>query len=284
MEAAGDCVRLGAAVVGYEQDGDGVTVQLSDGGEERGDLLVGADGLRSAVRDRLRRGHDLPPRYAGYTAWQAITRLRDDTLVRPGTFYNLWGRGGLRFLYCRLNEDEVYWDAITCDHVSGAFDTVRQSKRDVLAHAYRDWPDPVPRLIAGTPEDGILPIDIVDRPPGRAGAWGDGRVVLVGDAAHPMTLNLSQGAGQSIEDAVVLTTLLANEHDIPAAIARFERERLDRTMAMVRTSWNIGVMGRWRGGLRSSLRDVFMRVFFGSVGLKASYDLMMDVGAPMNGS
>jgi 2-polyprenyl-6-methoxyphenol hydroxylase-like FAD-dependent oxidoreductase len=277
MEAAGECVRMAAPCVGYDQDADGVTVRLADGTVERADLLVGADGLRSTVRDQLRRGHDLPPRYAGYTAWQAITRLPGEDVVRSGTFYNLWGRGGLRFLYCRLNAEEVYWDAITCDHVSGSFDTVRQTKRDVMAHAYRHWPDPVPRLIEGTDEDAILPIDIVDRPPGRAGAWGLGRVVLVGDAAHPMTLNLSQGAGQAIEDAVVLTALLGECAGIPEAIERFEQARRERAMAMVRTSWNIGVMGRWRDGVRSTLRDWFMRAFFGSVGLRQSYDLMMNV-------
>jgi 2-polyprenyl-6-methoxyphenol hydroxylase-like FAD-dependent oxidoreductase len=283
MAAAGECVRLGTGCVGYEQDAEGVTVHLADGGVERADLLVGADGLRSTVRDRLRRGHDLPPRYAGYTAWQAITRLPGDEMVRPGVFYNLWGRGGLRFLYCRLNADEVYWDAITCDHVSGSFDTVRHTRREVLAEAYRRWPEPVPRIIASTDEDAILPIDIVDRPPGRAGAWGDGRVVLIGDAAHPMTLNLSQGAGQAIEDAIVLRALLLESRDIPEATARFESTRRARTMDMVKTSWNIGVMGRWRDGFRSTAREWFMRAFFGTVGLRQSYALMMDVSFPGSG-
>lgn len=277
MEAAGDCVRMGAACVGYEQDVDGVTVHLADGGVERGDLLVGADGIRSAVRDQMRRGHDLPPRYAGYTAWQAITRLPGEDIARSGTFYNLWGRGGLRFLYCRLNPQEVYWDAIVCDHVSGGFDTVRRTKREVLAEAYRRWPDPVPRIVESTQEDAILPIDILDRPPDRPGPWGDRRVVLVGDAAHPMTLNLSQGAGQAIEDAVVLSALLAECRTVAEAVARFEQVRQGRAMAMVRTSWNIGALGRWRDGLRCTLRDWFMRAFFGSVGLRQSYQLMMDV-------
>lgn len=281
MADVGDRVRLGVAVVGYEQDDDGVTVRLSDGSTERADLLVGADGLRSTVRSVLHRGHDLPPRYAGYTAWQAITRLRGEDVVRGGTFYNHWGRGGLRFLYCRLNDEEVYWDAITCDHVSGAFDTVRHDKRDLLVEAYRKWPEPVGTLLRSTPEEAVLAVDIVDRPPGRAGGWGHGRVVLIGDAAHPMTLNLSQGAGQSIEDAVVLGSMLA-EHpaDLPDLVRRFERRRVARTDAMVRTSYNIGRMGRWRDGTRSALRGQFMRVFFGSVGLKQSYDLMMDVDLP----
>ncbi|OLE21039.1 MAG: hypothetical protein AUG49_22975 [Catenulispora sp. 13_1_20CM_3_70_7] len=254
MDAVDD-VRLGAAVTGYRQDAGGVTVELADGRTERGDVLIGADGLRSAVRATLRRGHDLPPRYSGYTAWQAITRLRGEDAVRSGTFYNLWGKGGLRFLYCRLNEEEVYWDAITCDHVSGAFDTVRHTKREVLHEAYRHWPEPVPQLIAGTDDDAILSIDIVD----------------------PMTLNLSQGAGQSIEDAVVLTRHLTGAATVPEAIAAYELQRRERAMAMVRTSWNIGAMGRWRDGFRSTLLHGFMKVFFGTVGQKSNLKLMMDV-------
>lgn len=280
MDAVGDRVRLGVGCDGYEQDADGVTVRLSDGSTERADLLIGADGLRSTVRATLRRGHDLPPRYAGYTAWQAITRLPGEDLVRSGTFYNHWGRGGLRFLYCRLNEEEVYWDAITCDHVSGAFDTIRHSKRDVLVDAYRRWPEPVGTLLRSTPEEAVLAVDIMDRPPERAGRWGHGRVLLIGDAAHPMTLNLSQGAGQAIEDAVVLGLMLAERPDVPQLVARFERHRMARTDDMVRTSYNIGRMGRWRGGTRTFLREQFMRVFFGSVGQQQSYKLMMDVDFP----
>jgi 2-polyprenyl-6-methoxyphenol hydroxylase-like FAD-dependent oxidoreductase len=277
MEAVGPSVRMGAGVVSYQQDDDGVTVHLADGSVERGQVLIGADGLRSTVRDVLRRGHDVTPRYSGYTAWQAITRMTDQDQIRPGTFYNYWGRGGLRFLYCRLNEQEVYWDAIVADRVGELFDTVQHTKQHVLAQAYRRWPEPIPEIVGSTPEEAILSIDIFDRPPQRAGAWGSGRVVLIGDAAHPMTLNLSQGAGQSIEDAVVLSRLLTGGSAVSEAITEFERRRRARTMAMVTTSWNIGAMGRWRDPIRPPLRDVFMRVFFGSVGLKQSYDLMMDV-------
>ena len=277
MEAAGGAVRMGTAVVSYEQDEDGVHVLLSDGTVEHGDVLIGADGLRSAVRSRLRRGHDVTPRYSGYTAWQAIVPLRDEDLVRSGTFYNYWGRNGLRFLYCRLNEDEVYWDAIVCDRVSERFDTVAHSKQAVLAQAYRNWPAPVPQIVGSTPEEAILSIDIFDRPPHRAGAWGNGRVVLIGDAAHPMTLNLSQGAGQAIEDAVVLSRFLTGPLAVPAAIVEFEARRRKRTMDMVTTSWNIGAMGRWLDPIRPPLRDLFMRAFFGTVGQKQSYQLMMDV-------
>jgi 2-polyprenyl-6-methoxyphenol hydroxylase-like FAD-dependent oxidoreductase/uncharacterized membrane protein len=200
-------VLLGAEVVDVEQDEDSATAVLADGTRRRADVLIGADGMRSSVRLCLRHGYDLPPRYARYTAWQAIADLPGEDIVPGGTFFNLWGRNGLRFLYCRLGDGEVYWDAITADRVSAGFDMIRNDKRHALAAAYQHWPEPVPQIIGATVEQAILPIAIHDRPPERYGSWGDGRVVLVGDAAHPQTLNLSQGAGQAIEDGVLLGRL-----------------------------------------------------------------------------
>lgn len=274
-DAAGDSLRLGVAYAGFEQDRDGVTVRLGDGTEERVDVLVGADGVRSAVRRDLRHGYDGPPRYAGYTAWQAITPLPGEDVVPSGTFFNLWGRNGLRFLYCRLSPEEVYWDAITSDRAAARLDVVGNTRVGVLAEAYRSWPDPVPRIIASTPEDAVLPIDIADRPPDRDPAWHAGRVVLVGDAAHPMTLNLSQGAGQSIEDGVVLSRLLSEGDDVPAALAEYERLRRARATAMVAGSWQIGLLGRLHGRVSCGLRDLFMRSFFDTIARRESYKLMM---------
>lgn len=75
MQEAGDAVHLGARFTSFEQDADGVTAHFADGASVRGDVLIGADGLRSSVRGAMRRWHEAPPRHAGYTAWQAITRL-----------------------------------------------------------------------------------------------------------------------------------------------------------------------------------------------------------------
>lgn len=273
MREAGEAVRLGARFTSFEQDGDGVTAHFEDGSSVRGDVLVGADGLRSAVRAALRRWHEAPPRHAGYTAWQAIARLPGEDLVPTGTFFNLWGRG-LRFLYCRLNDREVYWDAITSDRVRDRLDTLRAGRRSVLATAYRAWPAPIPQVIGSTAEEAILPIEIYDRPPG--GAWGAGRVTLVGDAAHPMTLNLSQGAGQGIESGIVLGRLLASARPPAAALRDYENRRRTRTAEMVGTSRWIGAMGRPRGVLACGLRNAFMRATFDSIAFRKSYSLMLE--------
>ncbi|MFE6992320.1 FAD-dependent monooxygenase [Streptomyces pharetrae] len=269
-------IRLGSRLTGWTEDGEGVTAHFADGSTARGDVLIGADGLRSTVRARMRRGFEPPPRYAGYTAWQAITRLPGESLVPTGTFFNLWGRGGLRFLYCRLDENEVYWDAITSDRAATGLDTLRHSRRDELAAAYRHWPDPVGRIIASTDEEAILPVAVHDRPPGGGGAHG--RVVLVGDAAHPMTLNLSQGAGQAIESGVVLAGLLGRTppDEVPQALRAFEAARRERTADMVGTSWRIGTLGLVHSTPLCRLRDLMMYVFFDTVARGQSYGLMLD--------
>ncbi|MGX1881789.1 FAD-dependent monooxygenase [Streptomyces sp. NPDC055287] len=276
-EAVGDHrIRLGSRLTGYTQDSDGVTARFADGSTARGDVLVGADGLRSTVRATMRRGFEPPPRYAGYTAWQAITRLPGESLVPTGTFFNLWGKGGLRFLYCRLNENEVYWDAITSDRAAAGIDTVRHTRRAALAAAYRHWPDPIGRIIASTEDEAILPVAIHDRPPD--GGWSRGRVVLVGDAAHPMTLNLSQGAGQAIESGVVLADMLGRSEPeaVPETLRRFESARRARSADMVTTSWQIGRLGLVHSAPLSRLRDLMMYAFFDSVARGQSYGLMLD--------
>lgn len=278
MEAIdSDSVQMDAHCVAVEQDDAGVTAVLADGRRYRADVLIGADGIRSSVRTSLRHGFDPPPRYAGYTAWQAITRLPGEDVVPSGTFFNLWGRNGLRFLYCRLNSREVYWDAITSDRVSVGFDMARYDKRGIMSATYQHWPDPIPQIIASTAEDAILPISIYDRAPSQWQAWGQGRVALIGDAAHPQTLNLSQGAGQAIEDGVLLARLLTDRNDPAAAIAEFEAKRRDRVAAMVRMAWRIGQLGHIRSGLLCAIRDMFMRLAFNTAAQRGTYRLMMSL-------
>jgi len=279
LEAVGDSVRMGHRVTGFEDDGERVTVRTDSGERLHADILIGADGTWSQVRSALRRGHDMPPRYAGYTAWQAIAQLPGEDVVPSGTFFNLWGRGGLRFLYCRLSAEEVYWDAITCDHVSVGFDLAAGDRRAVLGEAFAGWPAPIPQIIVATAEEAVLPIDIADRPPERDHHWGRGRVALIGDAAHPMTLNLSQGAGQAIEDGLVLSRLLTGEgqEDVAGAVRDFERIRRPRVSQMTTMARRIGDLGCWHGETRCRVRDRFMRIAFSTVAERKTYGLMMDL-------
>jgi 2-polyprenyl-6-methoxyphenol hydroxylase-like FAD-dependent oxidoreductase len=253
-------LRLEREVEGFEQDGSGVTVHFADGGEERADLLVGADGLRSKVRSRLFGPEK--PRYAGYTAWRAVVEPERE-LLPWGAGFESWGRGA-RFGCAHIGRGRIYWFA-TRNVREGEKDGPPGSPagaRTSLLHLFAGWHHPVRELVEATAEEAIRRDDIYDREP-LAGRWGEGRVTLLGDAAHPMTPNLGQGACQAIEDAVVLARCLrtskTNSEDIPGALRRYEGLRNERTTKITRRSRRIGQIGQLESPLLCRLRNLTLR-------------------------
>lgn len=252
-ELGGDSVRLGAACVGFEQDGGGVRAFFVDGSEERADLLVGADGLRSTVRQGLL--GDGPPRYAGYTAWRAVVSP-EEGLVPPGRALEVWGRG-VRFICAPIGRGRVYW-AATKNAPEGGRDASGGAARDEVLRLCAGWLHPVERLVSATDGAAILRTDIYDRDPVR-GRWGEGRVTLLGDAAHPMTPDMGQGACQAIEDAVTLAGCLGEATGVEAALRRYEEGRVRRTASLVRGSRRMGRVAQWQNPLACGLRDAAVR-------------------------
>ncbi|WP_306364901.1 FAD-dependent monooxygenase [Nocardia sp. CC227C] len=242
-------IRTGAEVAGFSRDDTGVTVEFTDGRTERGDVLIGADGVHSAVRRKL--VGDRPPRFTGYVAWRGTAAVGPD-VVPPGTFRAYFGHG-TRFTYYDTAPGRTYWMSVANGAPGGRDEDDPTTK---LIRRHRDWPDPVARLVAATPAGDILRHDVVDRPPLRR--WGEGRVSLLGDAAHPITFNIGQGACQAIEDALVLAERLADATDAVAALRAYERERIPRTAAMQRLAWRIGRMGAWEHPLAIRAREEFM--------------------------
>jgi 2-polyprenyl-6-methoxyphenol hydroxylase-like FAD-dependent oxidoreductase len=113
-------------------------------------------------------------------------------------------------------------------------------------------------VIAATDESAILRNDIYDRPPLKQ--WSSARVTLLGDAAHPTTPNLGQGACQAIEDAVVLAQCLAGEPEVGAALRRYESARIPRTTRIVLLSRRFGQIGQLQSPLLCRLRDAVVRM------------------------
>ncbi|PXX55554.1 2-polyprenyl-6-methoxyphenol hydroxylase-like FAD-dependent oxidoreductase [Nocardia tenerifensis] len=246
----GDVVRTGARVVGFTQDEAGVTVRLADGGSITGDLLIGADGIHSAVRAQLL--GDTPPRYNGYIAWRGKARMHHE-LIPPGTFHALFGPG-TRFTYYDVAPGVVHWMSVANGPPGGRDNG---SAATLLAQRHQDWVAPVGDILAATPESAIIRSDVIDRPPDRR--WGTGRVTLLGDAAHPITFNIGQGACQALEDAAILAETLAEAADLPRALRTYEAQRRRRTAAMQRTAWLIGRMGAVEHPLLIRLRAAAMR-------------------------
>ncbi|NBD09391.1 FAD-dependent monooxygenase [Corallococcus silvisoli] len=245
-----DAVRLGVSVTGF-QDAEGhVTVSLSDGTTVSGDVLVGADGLRSVVRSGLR--GDEPTRYSGYTSWRGVCPGAE--WVTAGQMIETWGPGA-RFGIVPIGHGEVYWYA-TLNAPAGAEDAPGQTLA-VLQERFAGWHAPIARLLAATPPERVLRTDIHDRPP--LAHWSRGRVTLLGDAAHPMTPNLGQGGCQAIEDGVVLAECLTAPGSVEDALRAYEAIRVKRANAMVVRSHQVGRMAQWESTAARFVRDALFR-------------------------
>jgi 2-polyprenyl-6-methoxyphenol hydroxylase-like FAD-dependent oxidoreductase len=259
-------LALGAEVTGVSEDADGVTVQLASGAEERADLLVGADGINSTVRS-LKLHPWTKPRYAGYALWFGITEL-DGAAPEPPTFLELDGPG-TRFIFFPVGDREIYWSAIANareGEISEAGGEEIADDKQVLLGRYGGWAQPTEALIDSTDPSAIYRREIADRDPIEN--WGKGRITLLGDAAHAMTINLGQGACQAIEDGVVLTKCLAAEDDTVAALRSYEAKRIPRTAPIVKRSRMIGELGQWTNPVACRVRNQIQRVVFPTVAFR----------------
>lgn len=263
-------VEYGAGVTDLRQDADGVTAVLSDGREVRGAALVGADGIHSAVRRSL--FGEVTPRYAGYTCWRGVAP--PTVSLPPGCTTERWGVGR-RFGIVPLGAVGTYWFATNNTPAGGADPA---DVHGALAALFAGFADPVLALIAGTPAANILRNDIVDLP--ILPRWTEGRVTLLGDAAHAMTPNMGQGACQAIEDAVILADHLAKGRaDVPAALRAYEAARRDRVIGIVRQSERMGQVGQWENGLARGMRDLIFRSLPSSM-MARSFDALYGVEVP----
>jgi 2-polyprenyl-6-methoxyphenol hydroxylase-like FAD-dependent oxidoreductase len=245
-------VHLGARLARFEEDGSGVVAHFEDGREGRGEVLVGADGLRSVVRAQLHPGE--PLRYAGHPCWRGLARGFAHPGLPRGMLRETQGRGA-RFGMGHVREDVVYWWA-TADWPLGQ--PVPGGDKAFLQEVFRTAHAPIPELIAATDAADVLRNDLLDRPPLER--WGRGRVTLVGDAAHPMMPNLGQGACSAIEDGGVLAQALSGTEDLERGLRDYEARRRERTAWLQRTSWRFGVIGQFKHPLAVWMREQSIRL------------------------
>jgi 2-polyprenyl-6-methoxyphenol hydroxylase-like FAD-dependent oxidoreductase len=169
--------------------------------------------------------------------------------IDEGRFTESWG-ARRRFGIVPLGRGRLYWFAVA-DAPHG--DKDQGDPRPELRARFAGWHAPIERLLENTIPERILRIDIVDRPP--IDVWVDGRTVLLGDAAHPMTPDGGMGGCQAIEDAVVLANALAREDTIPAALVRYQTRRIPRANRFVTQSYRVGQLAHVRSAPLRWLRD-----------------------------
>ena len=240
-------VHCHARCVGFEQNSRSVTACFADGRKAEGDLLIGADGLHSVIRTKL--FGESKPRYAGYTCWRGLAQFVHEEFP-TGYSFETWGPGR-RFSIHHCGLGRVFWYA-TKNLPEGMPAAEAGHQAEVLKW-FQEWHAPIPVVIKATESSAILRNDIVDRKPVKR--WGQNRVTLLGDAAHPTTPNLGQGACQAMEDAVVLASCLRMASDVPAALRSYENMRMARTANITNQSWLIGKICQWENPLACWLRN-----------------------------
>ena len=243
-------IHLGWECVGFEQNEKGVTARFANGETAHGHLLIGADGVKSVVRRQL--FGERPLLYAGYTAWRAVV---ESDHRRKRNIIETWGRG-CRFGIVPMSRGRIYWFA-TKNAPEGERDPEGESKQ-VLSKLFRGWHEPIEDLIEAASEGSILRNDIYDLDPLKR--WVHNRVALLGDAAHPMTPNLGQGACQSIEDAVVLAACLSKRESIDAALLEYQQRRIPRVSKFVQRSRLLGSVAQCEDPVLCWMRDTAARL------------------------
>jgi 2-polyprenyl-6-methoxyphenol hydroxylase-like FAD-dependent oxidoreductase len=215
-------VRLGARVRSAGPDG---VVELTSGEALRADVVIGADGIDSAVRAALL--GDGPARDSGIAAYRAVVGWGSD--VPAGEYLG----AGEVFGLAPLSDGRLYWYAAFREDDAPA---EAAEQLEALRSRFRRWAQPIPAVLAGTTPAALLRHRLMDRPASRR--WGEGRATLLGDAAHPMLPFLGQGACCALEDAAVLGECLraAAPGEPERALREYARRRIPRARKLVRGS------------------------------------------------
>ena len=245
-------LRVSSEVVGYDQDGSSVTARLANGERATGSLLIGADGLWSNVRKQV--AGDGAPRVSGHTTYRSVIpteQMPEDLRWNAATLWagpkchivhyplSGWKVFNLVVTYHNDAPEPVAGKPVSEEEVMKGFAHVHERAQNIIRHG-TNW-----RLWV-----------LCDRDPTER--WIDGRVALLGDAAHPMLQYFAQGACQAMEDAVCLSHMLAAHEDHTAALEAYRAQRFPRTARVQLLSRAIGEHIYHSAGDHARLRNAIM--------------------------
>jgi len=262
-------LRTSAKVESFEQSADGVTVRLEGGETVEGCALVGADGMWSRIREAV--VGDGKPRVSGHIAYRAVLKREDVPAHLWSDDVTLWGGEKTHLVHYPLRRGELF-NLVAVFH---------SNKYDEGWNTFGDTAELNERFAEACPQVKELLAKIetwkmwvlCDREPVKN--WTDGRVTLLGDAAHPMLQYLAQGAGQAIEDAVVLREALRHTRgDLPRAFQKYQQTRYLRTGRVQLTARFYGDIYHAAGVQRELRNQMFQSgtESAGFAGLKWMYD------------
>ncbi len=229
-----ESIHLNHRCIGFEQNDRCVSIYFENGEQISAELLIGADGINSAIREALI--GDGKPRYLGSMSWRSVINCNQEVL-NPGELGFV--KGNQEFMYLlNVGDGYISWlyrKLLPDCTLSQNMALVKSKVLERLA----DWGESLRSLVEKTPESQIWETPICDRLP--LNSWSQGRVTLLGDAAHPMAPALGQGANSTFEDAYELALCCSQASSIQEALATYSQRRIPRTQ-LIQTRSALGEM------------------------------------------
>ena len=244
-------INTGHRLSSIQQLDDKVEAVFENGNVAVGDIIVGADGIRSVVREQYVTRANY--RYSGQTCWRAII----DTQLPPEEFSvgaEVWGnKGGLRASYTQLGGNQVYfW---TTMKIAAGIHVKNEDALALIQKELTPFSGYMQQIIRMIQPERLIHSDLFDMQPIKK--WYHNRIVLLGDAAHATTPNLGQGASQAIEDAWVLADNIA-KYDYTNAFANYQQKRITRATKVVNTSYQLAQLTNLGGPFFSTIKSALL--------------------------
>jgi salicylate hydroxylase len=217
-----DIIHLNHRCIGFDQDENGVEIHFDGQKSLYTDLLIGADGVNSVIRETL--FGEAKPNYIGSMCWRAVIKYHHELF---NDYELVFIKGNKQFMYI-LNVGDGYtsWISRKFSPDYSLSDSADQVKSRILQEL-ADWDESFRAMVQATPAEQIWEGPICHRPP--LTQWSQGRVTLLGDAAHPMAPAMGQGANTTFEDAYELGDCFSHSATLAEALTSYEQRRIERT-------------------------------------------------------
>lgn len=235
----------------YDQTDNSVVAEFEDGTSVEADFLIDATGIKSFTRKRIEPASAL--RYSGQTCWRYVTDF-DLPKASENEMYEIWSsEKGLRAAYSKINDRQVY-GYITDFQPPGGAENDKQATKTNLLNLCADFPAVIKNLIESCDQNAFIRTDLYDFKP--ISRWTDGKVALIGDAAHATTPNLGQGACQAIEDAFVIAEELSRTDEMSEAFKNYQSKRIEKATYITNASWQFARLTNASGMSKSLIKSV----------------------------
>jgi 2-polyprenyl-6-methoxyphenol hydroxylase-like FAD-dependent oxidoreductase len=245
------------------QKNDDFNLKFDDNTSVHSDILIGADGIKSIIRNKLFQENTI--RNAQQICWRGVC---DYSLPEQYSheLNEAWGKGK-RVGFMNISPQKVYWFALANQRDVQNIDEVN------LGDFFKEFHPDIVQMLNATPKEKIIVAEITDLKPIQH--WHEENVCLIGDAAHATTPNLGQGACQAIEDAYVLGKCISEEMDINKSFAQYEKIRKKKAHEIVNVSWQLGKVAHITNGLGVWLRNKIMSNIPSSINKKQTEKIFL---------